>query len=84
MNKKDFTKPELEKVEFTVAARLEGSNNIFNATNTATPIPLGGAHDSGSHTACAYKTNSKSAGYGNVCKHTNGRSSAGGSGIGTC
>ena len=80
--KKEYTKPELDKVEFTVAARLDYSGEGV-LDPTATPV-LGGAHDSGIHTACTYKVNSKSAGYANMCTHTNNKNSAGGSGIGTC
>jgi hypothetical protein len=69
--KKTFEMPQLDKIEFTVAARLESSND-------------GILHDSGNHTACTYTTNSHSAGYANMCRHTNGRNSAGGSGIGSC
>ncbi len=84
--KKEFNDPKMEKVEFTVAARLEGSNGDFSTiTPTVAPTTMpGGLHDSGNHTACTYTTNSKSAGYANLCKHTNGKNSAGGSGIGSC
>lgn len=73
--KKKFEAPKFEKVEFTVAARLEGSG---------VNLPVGVLHDSGSHTACDYTTNSKAAGYANMCKQTNHKNSAGGSGIGHC
>lgn len=82
--KKKFTMPELEKVEFTVAARLDYSGEGFDTFPIAAPSTPGGLHDSGIHTACTYKTNSKSAGYANLCKHTNAKNSAGGSGIGSC
>lgn len=82
--KKNFEDPVLEKVEFTVAARLEGSNEtIATVIPGVTAIP-GGSHDSGSHTACTYKVNSSSAGYAGLCQHTKQKSSAGGSGIGSC
>lgn len=82
--KKKFEDPALEKVEFTVAARLEGSNEALATAIPGVTAVLGGAHDSGIHTACTYKVNSSSAGYAGLCKHTNHKNSAGGSGIGSC
>jgi len=71
MNK--FEKPELTSVEFSVAARLDGSNDVNGV----------GLHDSGAHSACTVKSNSKTIGYEGFCGGGN-RNSSGGSGIGTC